>query len=144
GTDPVGRDDARSHGTGRRGAAARGRRGPRLSRPQDADARSGRPREHAGDGAGRAGGVSQHVMPVTFDDVARAYDTFIGRWTRAFLPALLRAARIERGQRVLDLPTGTGEPALMALDAVGAGSRVARVDGPLPILRAAPAHFSRR
>ena len=84
------------------------------------------------------------MTPVTFDDVAGAYDTFIGRWTRAFLPALLRAARVERGQCVLDLATGTGESALMVHDAVGASGQVVGVDISLPMLRGAAAKVDRR
>ena len=84
------------------------------------------------------------MTPVTFDDVAGAYDTFVGRWTRAFLPALLRAARVERGQCVLDLATGTGESALMVHDAVGASGQVVGVDISLPMLRGAAAKVDRR
>ena len=52
---------------------------------------------------------------VSFDAVAAAYDTFMGRCTRLYLPALLAAANLVPGQRVLDVATGTGESAAMAV-----------------------------
>lgn len=73
---------------------------------------------------------------VTFDKVAGAYDDFMGRWTRLYLPALLRAAALEPGQRILDLATGTGEAALMAADAAPA-SQIVGADISLPMLRGA-------
>ena len=74
---------------------------------------------------------------LTFDDVATAYDDFMGRWTRLYVPALLRAAHVAPGQRVLDMATGTGESALMAADAVGARGTIVGVDVSLPMLRGA-------
>ena len=82
---------------------------------------------------------------VSFDAVAVAYDDFMGRWTRAFMPALLRAAGVARGQRVLDVATGTGESALMLADAVGAAGSVLGIDISLPMLaRAAGKAMGRR
>jgi len=74
------------------------------------------------------------VSRVSFDNVAVAYDDFMGRWTRAFMPALLRAAGVGRGQRVLDVATGTGESALMLSDTVGAAGSVVGADISLPML----------
>lgn len=71
---------------------------------------------------------------VSFDDVAVAYDDFMGRWTRSFVPALVRAAGIAPGQRVLDVATGTGESALLLADAVGVGGSVLGADISLPML----------
>ena len=71
---------------------------------------------------------------VSFDNVAVAYDDFMGRWTRAFMPALLRAAGVARGQRVLDVATGTGESALVLAEAVGAAGSVVGADISLPML----------
>jgi len=82
--------------------------------------------------------------PVTFDRVAAVYDDFMGRWTRLYLPALLRAAALEPGQRVLDLATGTGEAALMAADTVGSTIRIVGVDVSLPMLRGARAKLGAR
>jgi SAM-dependent methyltransferase len=48
-----------------------------------------------------------------------AYDLYIGRWSRLFVPALLDAAEIKSGDRVLDVATGTGEAAQLALERVG-------------------------
>src|SRR5262244_3912345 len=48
-----------------------------------------------------------------------AYAQYIGRWSRLFVPALLAAAEIRDGNRVLDVATGTGEAAQLALAHVG-------------------------
>jgi len=81
--------------------------------------------------------LSAIVSRLTFDDVATAYDDFMGRWTRLYVPALLRAAHVAPGQRVLDMATGTGESASMAADAVGARGTIVGVDVSLPMLRGA-------
>jgi ubiquinone/menaquinone biosynthesis C-methylase UbiE len=49
-----------------------------------------------------------------------AYDRWVGRWSRLFVPAVISAAEAGPGRRVLDVSTGTGEAASMALPAVGA------------------------
>ncbi len=81
---------------------------------------------------------------VTFDKVAAAYDDFMGRWTRLYMPALVRAVALAPGQRVLDLATGTGESALMAADVAGPASRIVGVDLSLPMLRGALAKLGAR
>jgi ubiquinone/menaquinone biosynthesis C-methylase UbiE len=48
-----------------------------------------------------------------------AYDGWVGRWSRLFVPAVLAAAEVASGCRVLDVATGTGEAALGALPIVG-------------------------
>ena len=50
---------------------------------------------------------------------ASGYDEMFARVTRAFIPALLHAAQIVEGQRVLDVATGTGAAAKAAKDIVG-------------------------
>ena len=50
---------------------------------------------------------------------ATAYAHYIGRWSRLFVPALLAAAEVRGGDRVLDVATGTGEAAQLALSQVG-------------------------
>jgi SAM-dependent methyltransferase len=57
-----------------------------------------------------------------------AYDRYIGRWSRLFVPAVLQAAEVRPGCRVLDLCTGTGEAALMMLPIVGASGLVVGAD----------------
>jgi hypothetical protein len=42
-----------------------------------------------------------------------AYDRWVGRWSRLFVPSLLAAAQVSTGDIVLDVSTGTGEAALM-------------------------------
>ena len=56
------------------------------------------------------------------------YDELFARATRLFIPALLRAGRIEPGQRVLDVATGTGAAALAAADLVGQSGSVTAGD----------------
>jgi ubiquinone/menaquinone biosynthesis C-methylase UbiE len=48
-----------------------------------------------------------------------AYDRYLGRWSRLTVPDLLAAADITQGCRVLDVATGTGEAAAMAIPIVG-------------------------
>jgi ubiquinone/menaquinone biosynthesis C-methylase UbiE len=57
-----------------------------------------------------------------------AYDRWVGRWSRLFVPAVISAAEVAPGCRVLDVSTGTGEAALMALPAVGASGFVIGAD----------------
>ena len=59
-------------------------------------------------------GAGFHVAPGRAVDVS-AYDRFTGRWSRLFVPSVLSTAEIASGCRVLDVSTGTGEAALMAL-----------------------------
>jgi ubiquinone/menaquinone biosynthesis C-methylase UbiE len=55
---------------------------------------------------------------------SEGYDELFARATRLFIPALLRAARVAPGQRVLDVATGTGAAASAAADAVGPSGSV--------------------
>jgi ubiquinone/menaquinone biosynthesis C-methylase UbiE len=57
-----------------------------------------------------------------------AYDRWVGRWSRLFVPAVISAAEVGPGRRVLDVSTGTGGAALMALPAVGACGLVIGAD----------------
>jgi ubiquinone/menaquinone biosynthesis C-methylase UbiE len=59
---------------------------------------------------------------------AAAYDSYIGRWSRLFVPALLTAAEVVSGDRVLDLATGTGEAARAAISIVEASGCVIGID----------------
>src|ERR1700740_1136089 len=59
-----------------------------------------------------------HVAPGQAVD-ASAYDRWTGRWSRLFVPAVLAAAAVERGCRVLDFSGGTGEAAQMARGVIG-------------------------
>jgi hypothetical protein len=53
------------------------------------------------------------------DEAASAYDQAVAHVSTHFLPFLLRAGRLEPGQRVLDAATGTGITAEAALAVVG-------------------------
>jgi ubiquinone/menaquinone biosynthesis C-methylase UbiE len=50
---------------------------------------------------------------------ADAYEQYIGRWSRLFVPAVLNAAEVAAGDRALDVATGPGEATLIALSLVG-------------------------
>jgi len=70
-------------------------------------------------------GTGFHATPTGTVD-ASAYERFTGRWSRLFIPAVL--ADIAPGSRVLDVSTGTGEAALMALPIVGVSGFVVGAD----------------
>jgi hypothetical protein len=53
-------------------------------------------------------GAGFHVAPGRVVDTS-AYRRYIGRWSRLFVPAVLAAAEVALGYRVLDVPTGTVE-----------------------------------
>jgi SAM-dependent methyltransferase len=57
-----------------------------------------------------------------------AYEQYIGRWSRLFVPALLAGAEVAVGDRVLDVATGPGEAAAMALSRVGSSGLVIGAD----------------
>ena len=71
-----------------------------------------------------------------------AYDLYIGRWSRLFVPALLNAAEIKNGDRVLDVATGTGEAAQLALERVGNSGLVVGSDIAAAMLNAASSRLS--
>jgi SAM-dependent methyltransferase len=72
-------------------------------------------------------GAGFHVAPERAVDTS-AYDGWIGRWSRLFVPAVLAAAEVAPGCRVLDVSTGTGEAALMTLPIVDASGVVIGAD----------------
>jgi ubiquinone/menaquinone biosynthesis C-methylase UbiE len=72
-------------------------------------------------------GSGFHAAPGRAVDIS-AYDRYIGRWSRLFVPAVLAAAEIAQGHTVLDISTGTGEAALMTLPIVGASGLVIGAD----------------
>jgi ubiquinone/menaquinone biosynthesis C-methylase UbiE len=59
---------------------------------------------------------------------ASAYERYLGRWSRLFVPAVLAAAEVANGDRVLDVATGPGEAALLALSMVTPAGRVVGAD----------------
>jgi ubiquinone/menaquinone biosynthesis C-methylase UbiE len=69
------------------------------------------------------------MAELQFDDAAAAgYDRLMGPVSRHFIPFLLRAAHIGLGKRVLDVATGTGLAAEVALAAVGLSGSVVAAD----------------
>jgi ubiquinone/menaquinone biosynthesis C-methylase UbiE len=72
-------------------------------------------------------GAGFHAAPGKAVD-ASAYDRWTGRWSRLFIPAVLAAAAVKPGCRVLDVSTGTGEAARMALPLVGTEGLVVGAD----------------
>ncbi len=81
-------------------------------------------------------GAGFHVAPGRAVD-ASAYERWTGRWSRPFLPAVLAAAKVGPGQRVLDVSTGTGEAALAALPIIGTSGLVIGADIAPAMLEAA-------
>jgi ubiquinone/menaquinone biosynthesis C-methylase UbiE len=77
-----------------------------------------------------------HAAPGRAVD-ASAYEQYIGRWSRLFIPALLAAAKVASGHRVLDVAAGSGEAAAMALSAVERPGTVVGTDISEAMLRAA-------
>lgn len=72
-------------------------------------------------------GRGLHVAESAEVDAA-AYDGYVGRWSRLFVPQLLTAARIKDGFRILDLATGPGEAAQQALSIVAGKGFVVGAD----------------
>jgi len=68
-----------------------------------------------------------HVRPGRAVDTL-AYDQFTGRWSRLFVPLVIAAAEVRRGDRVLDMSTGTGEAALGIIPIIGASGRLIGAD----------------
>jgi SAM-dependent methyltransferase len=85
-------------------------------------------------------GAGFHVAPGEEVD-ARAYEAWTGRWSRLFVPSVLAAARIARGYRVLDVSTGTGEAAHLALPLAGEAGIVVGADISPAMLRGARARL---
>lgn len=72
-------------------------------------------------------GAGFHAQPGKAVD-ALAYDRWTGRWSRLFIPDVLAAAAVKPKCRVLDISTGTGEAAGMALPLVGIEGLVVGAD----------------
>jgi ubiquinone/menaquinone biosynthesis C-methylase UbiE len=68
-----------------------------------------------------------HVRPGRAVD-ASAYEEYIGRWSRLFVPLVLGAAEVQPGDQVLDVSTGTGEAAVAVMPVIGASGRLIGVD----------------
>ena len=73
---------------------------------------------------------------------ASAYELYVGRWSRLFVPTVLAAAQIGKGDRVLDVATGSGEAAQMAVRLVGDSGLVIGADISCAMLAAAHARLS--
>jgi ubiquinone/menaquinone biosynthesis C-methylase UbiE len=72
-------------------------------------------------------GAGFHAAPGKTVD-ASAYDRWTGRWCKLFIPVVLAAAAVQPGCRVLDVSTGTGDAAGMALPLVGTEGVVVGAD----------------
>jgi ubiquinone/menaquinone biosynthesis C-methylase UbiE len=70
-----------------------------------------------------------------------AYYQYIGRWSQLFVPAVLAAAEVASGDRVLDVATGPGEAALGALSVVKPAGGVIGADISPAMLTAARARL---
>src|SRR5215468_7844979 len=71
-----------------------------------------------------------------------AYDRYVGAWSRLFVPVVLAAAEVATADRILDVATGPGEAAAMALAQVGPAGLVVGADISLAMLAAAHTRFA--
>jgi SAM-dependent methyltransferase len=72
------------------------------------------------------------------------YFRYIGRWSALFVPAVLAAAGVGGGGRVLDVAAGPGEAMLPASRVVGPGGRVVGSDISAAMMAAARSRLPRR
>src|SRR5437870_2461733 len=86
-------------------------------------------------------GLGLHAAPGRAVDTL-AYEQYIGRWSRLFVPAVLAAAEVAGGDRVLDVAAGSGEAAAMALSVVGRSGGVIGADISSAMLHAARVRLS--
>lgn len=77
------------------------------------------------------------VTKLSFDSGASAWDHFSTRFSALYVPALLAAAHIKEGQRVLDVATGSGPSAVAAAAIVGQGGLVVATDISRPMIERA-------
>jgi len=73
-----------------------------------------------------------------------AYDSYVGLWSRLFVPDVLAAAGVAAGHRLLDVATGTGEGASLALPLIGSSGLVVGADISVEMLHAARTRFGDR
>jgi len=73
-----------------------------------------------------------------------AYDGYLGRWSRLFVPAVLAAAGVAASHRVLDVATGPGEAAWLSLSGVGPSALVVGSDISLEMVAAAKSRIADR
>ena len=85
-------------------------------------------------------GPGFHVSPGQSAD-AWAYERYVGRWSRLFVPSVLTAAEITGRDRVLDVASGLGEAAAMALSVVERPRVVVGADIAWAMLHAARARL---
>jgi ubiquinone/menaquinone biosynthesis C-methylase UbiE len=71
-----------------------------------------------------------------------AYDRYVGEWSRLFVPTVLTAADVGTAHRILDVATGPGEAAALALSRVGPSGLVVGADISLAMLDAAHTRFA--
>jgi SAM-dependent methyltransferase len=71
-----------------------------------------------------------------------AYEQYVGRWSRLFAPAVLAAAEVAAGDRVLDVATGPGEAVALSLLRVGPLGLVVGADISPAMLDAANERFA--
>jgi SAM-dependent methyltransferase len=77
-------------------------------------------------GLGMAMGVSNFAQDAMFSE-ARAYERFMGRWSRQLAPLLVRFAGVRDGDALLDVGSGTGALAA-ALVAAAPTGRIVGID----------------
>lgn len=85
---------------------------------------------------GKSFGSGLHAAPGRPVDTA-AYGQYIGRWSQLFVPAVLAAAKVTEGCRMLDVATGPGEAALVATSVVKSRGLVVGADISPAMLKAA-------
>jgi ubiquinone/menaquinone biosynthesis C-methylase UbiE len=71
-----------------------------------------------------------------------AYDQYTGVWSRLFVPSVVAAAEVATADRILDVATGPGEAAVLALSQVGPAGLVVGADIAVAMLHAAQTRFA--
>src|SRR5215831_16192150 len=71
-----------------------------------------------------------------------AYDRYVGDWSRLFVPSVVAAAEVATADRILDVATGPGEAAALALSQVGPSGLVVGADIAVTMLDAAKSRFA--
>src|SRR5205823_3133890 len=71
-----------------------------------------------------------------------AYDQYTGVWSRLFVPSVVAAAEVAEADRILDVATGPGEAAVLALSQVEPAGLVVGADIAVAMLNAAQTRFA--